>query len=168
MHIIMENSLRNLSDLVYPKRRGGVPNNISAVSSPLGTIASICGLDVSNFGSAASSTMGLNAGSAWTRYYTQVYSSYDNAWAFCSSVEYVKCRTYMSGMYYDSKTNSMVAVPPNESSVTVFSSKYNDVTWKRQQAAIAFASGSPCISDKTGAVQYKYGSSVVITHSENF
>lgn len=53
---------------------------LSAVSAPLGTVASICGLSIGDFAPAKSATLGLNCGTNWTRVYTQVYSTYDGAW----------------------------------------------------------------------------------------
>lgn len=141
---------------------------VSSVSSTLGTIASICGLDISRFYPNQSATMNLNAASNWTRVYTQVYSSYDKAWTYGSSVENVYCLAYMSGSYYEASTNRMTAVPSNPSSKTVYSPQYNNDTWKRQQAAIAYSSGSVCRADKTGDVQYKFGSTVKLTHYNNF
>lgn len=141
---------------------------VSSVSNALGTVASICGLSISNFGTASQSTLNLNAGSNWTRVFTQVYSTYDQSWKFCSCVEYVYCFSYMSGTYYNASTNKMTAVPTNQSSKYVYSANYHNSTWRQQQAAIAFSAGSPCKYDMTGSVYYKYGGVTKITHSENF
>lgn len=141
---------------------------VSSISNALGTVASICGLSISNFGTASQSTLNLNAGTNWTRVFTQVYSSYDQSWKFCSCTEYVYCFSYMSGTYYNASTNQMTAVPTNQSSKYVYSPNYHSTDWRKQQAAIAFAAGSPCKYDMTGAVYYKYGDVAKITHSENF
>lgn len=140
---------------------------ISAVSSPLGTVASLCGLDVSKFNTSKTSTLSLNGGSNWTRIYTQVWSTYDNAWALGSCVEYVKANAYMSGQYYSASQNKYVAVPTNAKSATAYSSNYSDTTWRKNQAAIGFNSSS-IKYNTVGDAAYKYGSSTKITHRENF
>lgn len=142
---------------------------IFAISYPLGTVASICGLNISNFGygNVAESTMGLNCYTNWTREFTQVWSEYDNAWLYASCVEYVKAFSYMSGTYYDAALNEGTSVPESRSSKTVYSSHYNNRTWRKQNAVIGYLNA--CIQyDTVGDVQYKYGGKVKVTHRENF
>ena len=141
---------------------------ISEIWAPLGTVASICGLSISDFGENSRSTMTFNAGTNWTRVYTQVYSTYDQAWSFCSSVEYARSTSYMSGMYYDKNLNSMEPVPRDKSFEETDSPNYYDYTWRKTQAAIAFSSGSPCRYDLTGDDEFYYGDRLIITHRENF
>lgn len=156
------------SDIIKNVLNTAVYAYINSYSQLLGTVASICGINFGDFGSAQESTLNLNAGSNWTRLYTQVYSSYDNAWRYGSCVEYVYCSTFMSGHYYNAKTNQMTPVPANASTATLKSSKYEDREWQNTQAAIAFKFGSVCTHDSTGSVQYKYDGKVKITHYENF
>lgn len=163
------NVLRSSSeDLIKNVLNTAVYAYINSYSQTLGTIASICGLNFGDFGSRQSSTLNLNAGSNWSRLYTQVYSAYDDAWRYGSCVEYVYCYTYMSGTYYNAKLNQMQKVPENENDMTYYSAKYNDQTWQNNQAAIAYNYMNPCKYDLTGDVQYKYNNEVKITHRENF
>lgn len=141
---------------------------VSAASTPLGTIASICGFDISRFYPNSQVTMRLNAASNWTREYTQVYDDYYKTWTYGSYVENVYCLTYISGSYYKASDNLMDTFPEDKSGERIYSAQYYNSTWRRQQAAIAFSSGSVCIADRTGAVQYKYDDKVKITHPENF
>lgn len=140
---------------------------ISSVSKTLGIISSICGLDISKINTSQTMTLNMNCGSNWTRVYTQVYSDYDSMWETGSSVEYVRTSSYMSGQYYSSSSNRYVSVPQNSKSNTTYSSKYNDTTWRKQQAVLGFSS-SVIKWNTTGSVQYKYGGTTKVTHSENF
>lgn len=140
---------------------------INSVSTTLGTVASICGLSVSQFGTAKSSTLTLNGGSNWTRVYTQVWSSYFNAWAYASEVEYVTAVSYMSGLYYSASKNQYVSVPANSKTKTTYSSCYFDTAWRKEAAAVAFEA-SQVVYNKVGAVKYRYGGSTKITHNEHF
>lgn len=140
---------------------------IYAVSSGLGTVASICGLSVSNFSTSQTSTLSMNGGTNWTREYIQVWSDYDNLWLFGSCVEYVTASSYMSGQYYSASQNKYVAVPNNTKSTTKYSSKYNDSTWRKERAVFG------CLNlwiqyDLVGDVEYRYGGSTKITHRESF
>lgn len=140
---------------------------ISAISSPLGTVASICGLDISKFSTAQTSTLYLNGGTNWTRVYTQVWSSHDSAWLNGSCVEYVTASSYMSGQYYSAAENRYVAVPTQANSTTKYSSNYNDGYWRNSNAVFGYIHSMP-VYEAVGDVEYKYGGTTKITHRENF
>ncbi|WP_316520655.1 hypothetical protein [Neglectibacter sp. CSJ-5] len=139
---------------------------ISAFSKTLGTVASLSGLSVSNFGTSQSSTMDLYGGTNWTRVYTQVWSDYDEAWESCSSVEYAKATSHISGQYYSASANSYVGIPYKPVSTTLYSSKYSDYEWRKSQAVNGYMH-SVINYDTTGPVRYRYGSEVKITHTLN-
>ena len=141
---------------------------ISSISSTLGTVASICGLSISMFSTAGTSTLNMNCGTNWTRVYTQVWSSYDGRWGNGSCVEYARCSSYMSGQYYSASENSYVAVPQNGRSYTKYSSHYSDESWRKYNAVYYGYLNNWVQYDTTGAVKYYYGSALKITHSENF
>ena len=141
---------------------------LSYINSGLGTVASLCGLSISDFGTAKSSTLMLFGGSNWTRVFTQVYSPYSSAWVYGSCVEYVKFKEKIKGQYYSKKTNAMEFVTENPVSKTFFSSNYNNYTWRKQQGVIGYLGTAGCIYDLTGNVYYKYGTTTKITHSERF
>lgn len=140
---------------------------ISSVSSTLGTVASICGLSVSNFSTSSTSTMYLNGGTNWTRIFTQVYDSNYNHWMNGSCVEYVHATAYMSGLYYSSSSNAYEQVPGNERRAVKNSSKYFNDTWRKEKAVYGFENYWTQY-DTVGDVKYYYGGTVKITHSENF
>ncbi len=135
-----------------------------AVAKPLGTIASICGLDISNFGTAGTSTLFLNTGSSWTRVYTEVWCDSQREWVIGSSVEYATCRSNMSGLYYDATSNQHENVPTNEKTEKVYSDKYYNDTWRREKAAIGYLNRIP-IYDAINSVSYMYGTKIVVTHT---
>ena len=141
---------------------------MSAVWSPLGTVASICGLNIADFAADKSATLRLNCGSNWTRVYTQVYSNYDKTWINGSCVESVKMLSYISGTYFEASTNSMVSIPQKESRTTKYTSNYNNSTWKKQKAVLALLNGQGCTYESTGSVSYYYGNVKKITHSHDF
>lgn len=141
---------------------------ISSVSQVLGTVASICGLDISDFASGRSATLTLNGGANWTRVYTLVYSSADSNWMRGSCVEYVDTYSYMSGMYYSASTNRMESVERNDKRTTKFSDHYNDFDWRKRNAVIYVLSGNGCDYDTVGDVSFYYGDTKKITLRENF
>ena len=163
-------------DCLHSKSLDQIENCLNAVisvaadyiSSPLhlGTIASICGLSLVDFGTVSNSTLSMYGGASWTRIYTQVWSEYDESWFFGSSVEYVQTYTFMTGMYYDSTTNRMESVPGDESRTTIYSEHYYDMTWRKEQAAKSYFHA--ITYDIVGSVKFKYNGRNVITLSENF
>ena len=141
---------------------------ISSVSTTLGTVASICGLSVEDFSTSAPSiSMVLNAAANWTRIYTQVWSSYDNAWSNGAFVSSVYINMYMSGHYYDSDTNKMQKVPTDDIVCTRRSSEFCDTTWRKQNGVIGYLN-STVYKDTVGNVQVKYGGTTKKTLYENF
>lgn len=140
---------------------------ISSINNVLGTVASICGLSVSNFGTTQTSTLNVNCGTNWTRVYTQVWSDYDNAWLFGSCVEYVSGSAYMSGQYYSASQNKYIPVPPNAVSKTVYSSNYYNYEWRKNYAVIGYIN-SWIQYNAVGDVKYIYGNRTIVTHKENF
>lgn len=140
---------------------------ISTLCAPLGTVASICGLSVSNFSTAETSTLNMNCGTNWTREFTQVWDANRSAWITGSSVEYVKAKAYMSGLYYSALNNEYVAVPATSKSSTTKSGNYASTTWRRKNAAIGYIH-STIYYDTVGDVSYYYGGSKKVTHTEGF
>lgn len=132
----------------------------------LGTIASICGLSLVDFGTASHSTLILNGGASWTRTYTQVWNGYYESWANGSCVEYVETLSFVSGMYYDRTLNRMKSVPNDESEATLYSEHYYDMTWRKEEAAKSYYHATTY--DVVGPVKFKYNGNDVITLLENF
>lgn len=139
-----------------------------SISDILGTVASICGLSVSDFSSSGETSLLLNCGSNWTRQFTQVYSANRGSWVSGSSVEYVKTSSYLSGHYYSARTNSMENVPDQKASNIFYSQNYSNYTWKCEQAIIYMLNVNGVNYDMTGDVKYSYGGKVMITHREDF
>lgn len=140
---------------------------ISSFSKTLGTVASICGLSVSQFGTAQSSTLTLNAGTNWTRVYTQVWNSTYDSWSYGCCVEYARALSYISGLYYSASQNKYVSVPTNSKSTISYSSNYNNTTWRKDKAVYGLLNYTiqyNCVGD----VSYEYGGTTKITHVENF
>jgi hypothetical protein len=73
---------------------------ISSISSLLGTVASICGLSISNFSTAQTSILDLKGGTNWTRVYTQVWDASRQTWQYAACVENVRASSSMDGLYY--------------------------------------------------------------------
>lgn len=140
---------------------------ISTLCRPLGTVASICGLSVSKFGTAEISTLNMNCGTNWTRIYTQVWDSKHKVWVSGSSVEYVSVKSYMSGLYYSASENEYVPVPTNSKSSKKYSTHQSDTSWRKKNAAIGYIHS--CVYyDTVGDVSYYYGGSKKVTHKEGF
>lgn len=141
---------------------------ISAIYAPLGTVASICGLNISNFASGQQSTLNLNGAANWTRVYTLVYSENSAMWYRGSCVESVYVYSCMSGTYYDAATNTMKSVPQNEQGSTKYSSYYSDFEWRKRNAVIYMLNLNGCRYDSVGDVSFYYGNVKKITLIENF
>lgn len=141
---------------------------ISTLSGTLGTIASMCGLKITNFASSQQATLYLHGAADWTRIYTQVYSSYYNQWLSGSCIEYVIVKSYVSGFYYSSATNSQQSIDKIEKVNTLYSSQYSNPEWKKSQAVISFINSNGCNHNLTGDVRFTYNGSTKITLSEDF
>lgn len=140
---------------------------ISSASPILATVASICGLSVSNFSPTKSSTLTLNAGTNWTRKYTQVWNTSNSLWYNGCYVEYASIYTYISGLYYSAKTNQYENISETKIRATHKSSQYENEQWAKQYGVLGFLNAS-IYPNQVGNVQYKYGGTTKITHRENF
>ena len=139
---------------------------LDAVCKPFGTVASICGLDVSKMANGYPCTFIMFGGVCWTRYYTQVYQS-GNGWVNGACTEKANTLVHFGGTYYDSKSNTMRSVPTNETSRNVYSQYFYNTEWKNRNAVI-YSLNSMCKYDVTGPVRFKYGDKVKITLREDF
>lgn len=136
---------------------------ISSIHNALGTVASICGLGISSFGTTQTSTLYMNAGTNWTRTYTQVWNTGRNTWSNGASVESVNAFVYMSGQYYDASLNRYVAVPTQQKAAKGLSAQYSNKEWRNRQGVIGYLNSS-INYDVVGDVIYKYGGTTKITH----
>lgn len=158
-------SFLNTGIQLYTGSKGGTVQNIGTL---VGTA-----IDSYNTTTAAKFSMDFTCYSIWTRVYTQVWSSYDQVWSYGSSVESVKVDAHVDGYKYKPAINAVEGYKKTVVDTTKYSSRYSDTTWRKQQAAIAAASSSPCISDKTGNISYHYVyangyDEVFVTHYNNF
>lgn len=144
-----------------------ISSYISSIYSPLGTVASLCGLSISDFNTAQESTLNFNGGTNWTRIYTQVWDEQMNDWTFGSSVEYAMASSYMSGLYYSASKNRYVAVPSQAKTVSYYSDHFSDSTWRKQKAVYG-AVNYWLQCDSVNDVHYEYGGRTIITHHEYF
>ncbi len=163
-------------DVLNSKSREVIENCLDALIScvvdtatgvPLGTIASICGLSISDFGTAQRSTLRLNCAANWTRKFTQVWDPNLEIWMFAACVERVKTLTHMSGSYYDAAENSYLPVPSDQTTDTIASEHFLDYAWRKEKAVLGYLLYDTQY-DLTGDVKFKYGDRVVFTFRENF
>ena len=135
----------------------------------LGTIASICGLEFVDFSTSntAFSLLTYNAGTNWTRIFTQIWSESESRWVSQLHVEYANLLSYFSGMYYSAASNRYVAVPLDTVTQMTYSDHLDNRTWRIEQAIIGYRTGV-IYYDLVGSAQYMYNNSVVITHREDF
>lgn len=138
---------------------------VDSISSKLGTVASIAGLDISKINTTSRTTLNFNAGTNWTRVFTQVKGIY--GWTNGSEIEYSHARSYMSGMYYEKNTNTYKKVLENEKTQYTFSTNYNNSKWRTDQAIIGYLN-SRIYWNTVGDHKYNYGGKTIITHKENF
>ncbi len=156
----------NSANLINNALNTAISALVSTVSKTLGYLYSILGINVNAVGTTQAMNLNLQAHSNWTRRYTQVYSTYDKAWANGSCVEFVTCLSYITGTYYNKNLNRAQSCSGQRDTV-VYSSNYNNDTWKRNNAADGFKTGNVHYN-LTGDVKYKFGGTVKVTHTENF
>lgn len=137
---------------------------ISYASETLGTIAAICGLSLDDFVPSRNAVFEYTAGSNWTQMHTQVLDEYDYDWMFGSCVTKVYSKSWVYYTYYDKDINAYTNGISNQKTATLYSPNYWDLTWRREQAIIG--SQIALRYDATGDVRYKYGGSILITHTE--
>lgn len=144
----------------------GISAYLSAVSKPLGTVASLMGFDVSKLGDTQTGNkLEYQASADWVREFTQVYGPY-NFWSNGSCVEYATLASQFSGFYYDKTARRSLAYPARTTYATQYSSKYFDHNWRKEQAYRNYISK---ISWNTlGDIKFYYGNTLKITLKENF
>lgn len=131
------------------------------------TIASICGLSISNFNFSQTSTLIFHGNANWTRTFTQVKDTSANIWVSGSYVEYVQANAYLSGDYYSAQTNSYQNVPNSTVTETVDSSHYYSGDWRNQNGVIGYIY-SQLYTDMTGDLSFYYGTSEQFSFHEGF
>lgn len=145
----------------------GAYAELLGVPSVFGTIASLTGLTKVNL-TPAKSTATYNAGSTWTRTYTQVWDDNFSAWTYGSCVEYVTQVCYVNGLSYNATTDRYEEYTTGKQQDVTRSQYYYSSTWKNEQAIIGLLTAWPVFYDKTGDAYYTYKSSTIITHKEGF
>lgn len=140
---------------------------VGAIWSPLGTVASLLNLSISDFWVSYNAYFNYNATSTWVRRYTQVWSDYDQTWAFGCYVEQVEAASYLNGWYYDSATHTKKQLVTPTEYKYIDSSKYNDYEWRKNYAVIGYLN-STIQTNITGDVKYYYDGDVIFTHKHNF
>ena len=131
------------------------------------TIASICGLNISNFSFSQTSTLIFHGNANWTRTFTQVKDTSANTWVSGSYVEYVRANAYLSGDYYSAQTNSYQNVPTSAVTKTVYSSHYYNGDWRNQNGVIGYIH-LQVYNDMTGDLSFYYGTSKQFSFHEGF
>ncbi len=134
----------------------------------LGTIADICGVVISNIGFSDESNVTLFGKTEWTRYYTQVFDSYDQAWAYGSCTDRADCEAYFAGWYFDRAEGVAIDVDRTTVYETLYSANCYNSTWRNQQAVIAYLNGNTYAFDSLGDIDFNCGNDTVFTHRNNF
>lgn len=157
----------NNRDVIINFLDAAVGMYVGAIWEPLGTMSSLLGLSIADFWESQSAYCIYNASSIWARRYTQVWSNYDQAWAFGCYVEEVTTSSYMNGWYYNSVTHTQQPLVVNEQSRTIDSPRADDWDWRKNYAVIGYLN-SYIYPDITGDVEYYYDGDAIITHRHNF
>lgn len=132
---------------------------------PIGTIASICGVELIKFNTTQPTSIELHGSAYWTRVYTQIYDSGMNEWYAWSSVAQVQTVTYISGDYYDTTTNRPAIFAEVKQENTIYSEHYNDLNWRKSQAAAGWTYSFPR-SEFTGDAKIYYDDKAVFHFTE--
>lgn len=112
----------------------------------------------------------LNAGTAWTRTFTQVWNDNFNTWEYGSSVEQADQLCTVTGMAFVHEAGQYQELKGPKKRIIVKSANYDSFTWKNSQAITSMLSGMPVVYDKTGDIHYrlKENSKILVTHREGF
>ena len=136
----------------------------------IGTIASILGLDVTDFFSSYTETsfqeIHMYASSNWTRRFTQVYSEADEAWKQTFMIQYVDTLTSFGGQYIDSCSQYQI-VDPEPKRNRIYSPRYFDYNWQTEYAIICFKTDKQYY-DRMYKIEFSLNGEIVMTHLENF
>lgn len=164
-------------DLLYSSSASVIANCLNTAVSAyvdlmtgplmLGTVASICGLDISDFLPDETAKLVYTGCANWTRVYTQVLDPDDDSWMYASSVEYVNIVGFIDSTYYSAETNWYVSERSQEVKETVYSEYYSDTEWRKRKAVIGYLVNQT-IFDHTGDVTFYYGGDDIITLRESF
>jgi len=138
------------------------------VPAIFGTIGSITGLTTVHFVSAQAATAVFQAGSAWTRVFTQVWDNNYETWVAGSSVEYVNKTCCINGMKYVASINACAPYMTEQKNDVSYSRNFDSDKWRNENAVIAFRGAFPNISDSVGDVHYTRDSKVIVTHRGGF
>lgn len=138
---------------------------LSSVSEVIGYISDLLGITVSSFG-AQGSGASVNAalGASWRRVYRQVWNSSTSTWVYGSCVECAVCSWALSSVLYNS-TSAKYESSSGDGSFTKYSTYYYDTDWQREYAVLGYINGR-IYYDKTGSVNYNFGTTRTVTLSE--
>lgn len=140
---------------------------LSSIKKPLGTVASILGLSIGDFGAAQHVSLDFVGSTNWTRRYTQVWSNYDQSWANGCFVEEMTTFSHTEGDYYDKNLNRYASLDRDEHYETDYSDYFNDWNWRKSKAVIGYLN-SYIYKDSVGDAEYEYGTKIIIRHRHNF
>lgn len=140
---------------------------LSSIKKPLGTVASILGLSIGDFGPPQHVRLKFVGATNWTRRYTQVWSNYDQAWANGCFVEEMTTFSHTEGEYYDKNLNSYASLDRDEHYETDYSDYFNDWNWRQSRAVMGYLN-SYIYKDSVGDAEYEYGDEIIIRHRHNF
>ncbi len=139
----------------------------SDIANAIGVIGQICGISIADIYPASETVLDMQAATAWTQRYTQVWSADHSSWQNGCCVEEVSLNAQIFGYYYNRDTASYETVNASAPTITKYTSKFNNGTWRRDYAVIGYLAGQTQW-DTTGAVDYDLENETIITHLHNF
>lgn len=153
--------------------RSGVVAYISAIDRRIGTVASIINKVIGDFGDYSTAILQFNGAADYTRRFAQVWSSYDSAYLSGGCVEEVEARSSIYYNYYDANLKERVDKVSSVCTLTGYSSKYNDKTWRKNSAVAGYLSGIinyNCVGDITFTLKLPEDGNekIMFTFRENF
>lgn len=143
-----------------------------ATPVPLGTIASMCGVEFFDFAhtdDTAFEALAMYGCSSWSRTFTEVYVESETQWKPYLYAEYVTAYSFFTGAYYDASLQRYTQIERNERMSTTYSPNYYNTTFRIEKAIEKYLQGEPgsFYYDRTGKVKYLIGDKVVITHDDS-
>ena len=157
--------LNELDEFSVPPIANFLFTAVTSVSDffSIGTLTSIVASMIPDVEPTYHDVLNYTGGTNWTVTYTQIYDEANSTWTARSSIEYVTMRYFIDYYYYEASTNQYEHYSRDGYYGTSYSENYYSNTWRQEAAVQAFIYGGR-MYDTIERVEYKVGSTVVLTH----
>lgn len=140
--------------------------SVGLVNTYLGYVYTILGISPINIGNSHNSTLSFRAYAVWTRTYTQVWSSYDQAWTYGSCVEHVFRKHRIQGAIWREDNTGWDEVDTYYITGYKDSAHFNNTGWCCDTAIVNYLYSYQCTFDIVGNIQFLHDDVCIINFNE--